>query len=228
LIFSDVQQAISLPFDLPNNWPQAGTNVLISGWGIRSQVNQSIPDQIKAANITVLSSPGSKANCGEWSLYNQYNPSQNLCAGSNDGSDICQGDSGGPYMVTTGGVNYLAGVTSFNAGISYCGDSDFPGQAVRVTSFTSWIVPGEPKSFTWKSSRNSYTLKWKKPVESSAKTSGYLVQSSTDGGLTWDAGTVISKTSTKISCTAADLCEFRVAAVSDVNKEYGPWNYAEK
>jgi secreted trypsin-like serine protease len=228
LAFDDTRGAVSLPMDLPATWPQAGTSVLVSGWGIQSLVNQTIPNQIKSANITVLSSPGSKANCGWWTILNMYNPSQNLCAGSNDGSDICQGDSGGPYMVTTDGVQYLAGVTSFNAGTEYCGDSDYPGQAVRVTSFINWIVPAEPSGLSWSSKNNTYKVRWNKVTNSSAPTNGYVVQMSTDGGTNFGSGQFVKKTTLKINCSAGALCDFRVAAVSEVNQAYGPYNYAEK
>ena len=227
LSFDDTRGAVSLPMDLPESWPEAGTNVLVSGWGIQSLVNQTIPNQIKSANITVLSSPGSKANCGWWSILNMYNPTQNLCAGSNDGSDICQGDSGGPYMVTTDGIQYLAGVTSFNAGTEYCGDPNYPGQAVRVTSFINWIVPSEPTRLSWSSKKSTYKVRWNKVASSSAPTIGYLVQMSTDGGTNFNAGSLVKKPNVKIICSAGALCDFRVAAVSEVNQAYGPYNFAD-
>lgn len=144
-----VTKAIALPLNLNAEWPPVGSEIRISGWGLISQSPEVLPSQLHSAVVAVQAPPG-----GECLLFSfwTYDPESMMCAGLAAGeTDSCSGDSGGPAIVNTGGIAYLAGVTSH--GLSTCAQAGYPGIYTRVTAFTDWILDvmrseneGEPPS----------------------------------------------------------------------------------
>ena len=231
--FGSRRTAITLPFD-PDGaaWPAHKTAVKISGWG-RTSTNGSSPNGLRSATITVKGGPLDDSKCGEWSLAAQYDVVQNLCAGwKRNGKDICQGDSGGPYAIKVNGLWTLAGVTSFNSGL--CGKSALPGIAVRITTFRDWLIPPPPENLTWSysdPSDTSATLTWDAPPDTAILgNNGYYIEKSTNNGTTWTAtseGIVsIGVTTTDRLCDVPAGCIYRVAAVTDVNQDVGPYRFS--
>jgi V8-like Glu-specific endopeptidase len=231
--FGSRRAAITLPFDADaTTWPANKTPVKISGWG-RVSTNGSSPNVLRSATINVKGGPLDPWSCGEWSLAAQYDPVQNLCAGwKRNGKDICQGDSGGPYAIKVSGLWTLAGVTSFNSG--QCGKSALPGIAVRITSFRNWLIPPPPGNLTWTYSDpldTSATLTWTAPPDTAILgNNGYYIEKSMNNGTTWTAtsgGIVpIGVTTSDRMCDVAAGCIFRIAAVTDVNQDLGPYRFS--
>jgi len=231
--FGSKRAAITLPFDADATaWPANKTPVKISGWG-RVSTNGSSPNVLRSAIINVKGGPLDPWSCGEWSLAAQYDPVQNLCAGwKRNGKDICQGDSGGPYAIKVSGLWTLAGVTSFNSG--QCGKSALPGIAVRITSFRNWLIPPPPGNLTWTYSDpldTSATLTWTAPPDTAIlDNNGYYIEKSMNNGTTWTAtseGIVpIGVTTSDRMCDVAAGCIFRIAAVTDVNQDLGPYRFS--
>jgi len=231
--FGSKRSAITLPFDADaTTWPAHKTAVKISGWG-RVSTDGSSPNVLRSATINVKGGPLDASKCGEWSLASQYDPVQNLCAGwKRNGKDICQGDSGGPYAIKVNGLWTLAGVTSFNAG--QCGKSALPGIAVRITSFRNWLIPPPPENLTWTYSDpldTSATLTWTAPPDTAILgNNGYYIEKSMNNGTTWTATTEgiasIGVTTSDRACDVAAGCIFRIAAVTDVNQDVGPYRFS--
>ena len=231
--FGSRRTAITLPFDADaTTWPAHKTAVKISGWG-RTSTNGSSPNRLRSATINVKGGPLDDSKCGEWSLAAQYDPVQNLCAGwKRNGKDICQGDSGGPYAIKVNGLWTLAGVTSFNSG--KCGKSALPGIAVRITTFRDWLIPPPPANLTWTysdPSDTSATLTWDTPPDTAILgNNGYYIEKSTNNGTTWKAtseGIVsVGVTTSDRACDVAAGCIFRIAAVTDVNQDVGPYRFS--
>jgi V8-like Glu-specific endopeptidase len=231
--FGSRRTAITLPFDADaTTWPAHKTAVKISGWG-RVSTNGSSPNGLRSATINVKGGPLDASKCGEWSLAAQYDPVQNLCAGwKRNGKDICQGDSGGPYAIKVNGLWTLAGVTSFNSG--QCGKSALPGIAVRITTFRDWLIPPPPENLTWTysdPSDTSATLTWDTPPDTAILgNNGYYIEKSMDNGTTWTATSgppvSIGVTTSDQDCDVAAGCIFRIAAVTDVNQDVGPYRFS--
>jgi secreted trypsin-like serine protease len=231
--FGSKRAAIALPFDADaTTWPANKTAVRISGWG-RTSTNGSSSDIVKSATINVKGGPLDALSCGNWSLAAEYNPVQNLCAGwKRNGKDICQGDSGGPYAINVNGLWTLAGVTSYNSGL--CGKAALPGIAVRITTFRDWLISPPPENLTWVYSDpadTSATLTWDTPPDTAIMgNNGYYIEKSMDNGTTWTATSegivTLGVTTTERLCDVPAGCVFRVAAVTDVNQDVGPYRFS--
>jgi hypothetical protein len=109
-----------------------GQPALISGWGDLAEGAGLFPDQLYAAQISMLSD----ADCGAYGA--GFVASTMLCAGVVAGGiDTCQGDSGGPLVVQAfqrgRAVNTvrLVGDTSFGLG---CARAGFPGVYGRLAA----------------------------------------------------------------------------------------------
>ena len=110
-----------------------GQPALISGWGDLVENANAGSDQLRAAQISMLSDPDC-ANYGP-----AFAASTMVCAGVLAGGvDTCQGDSGGPLVVQafqrgTKAVNAvrLVGDTSFGIG---CARPNFPGVYGRLAA----------------------------------------------------------------------------------------------
>jgi trypsin len=110
----------------------AGQPALISGWGDLAEGAGLYPDQLYAAQISMLSD----ADCGSYGP--GFVAATMVCAGVvGGGIDTCQGDSGGPLVVQAfqrgKAVNTvrLVGDTSFGLG---CARAGFPGVYGRLAS----------------------------------------------------------------------------------------------
>jgi Trypsin len=110
----------------------AGQPALISGWGDLAEGAGLSPDQLYAAQISILSN----SDCGNYGT--EFVSSTMLCAGvAAGGIDTCQGDSGGPLVVQAfqrgKAVNTvrLVGDTSFGLG---CARAGFPGIYGRLAA----------------------------------------------------------------------------------------------
>jgi secreted trypsin-like serine protease len=127
---------IGLPANVdPNVWPALGTEVVVSGWGETDSNSITASDQLQAAPVQVLASPGSNL-CGQYG--STYIADLQICAGEIAGGvDACQGDSGGPLTAYIDGQPVLAGIAS--TGFE-CAAAGFPGLYVRVTAFLPWLT----------------------------------------------------------------------------------------
>ncbi|MEY4313353.1 MAG: hypothetical protein RLZZ319_862, partial [Actinomycetota bacterium] len=80
---SSTIRPIALPFDQdPTTWPADGTPITVSGFGLTSTNAHNLPNILQSAKIFTLGDPLDDSSCRLWSDADQYDPSQNLCAGS--------------------------------------------------------------------------------------------------------------------------------------------------
>jgi len=72
-----------------------------------------------------------------------YDPSDQICAGFDDGGiDSCQGDSGGPMAaLDEKGRAYQVGVVSFGFG---CAEAGWPGVYTRISNHVAWVLSHVP------------------------------------------------------------------------------------
>lgn len=94
-----------------------GTEATIIGWGAEYSSAQDIPDDLKEAQLPIVSDDA----CGaSYALTLGFDPATNVCAGNLlGGEDSCQGDSGGPLMVPGGGGFLQVGVVSYGLGCAF-------------------------------------------------------------------------------------------------------------
>ncbi|XP_052738129.1 trypsin-7-like [Bicyclus anynana] len=105
----------------------AGTEVLVTGWGLTSENGQG-SDRIMAIRVPTVTNE----DCLKTYTYIS---DMMLCAGVPEGGkSICQGDSGGPAVAKFGQV----GIASFSIG---CARPRYPGGYARVTypGIRNWI-----------------------------------------------------------------------------------------
>ncbi|EFA02791.1 serine protease P76 precursor [Tribolium castaneum] len=118
------------PVSLPSSstsW-NAGTSVLVTGWGTTSEGSSSLPSALQGVTVQIVSQSTCSSAYGSGSITGRM-----LCAGvTNGGKDACQGDSGGPLVVG----NVLAGIVSWGAG---CGRPSYPGVYSNVPALRSFI-----------------------------------------------------------------------------------------
>ena len=155
-----IRRALALP-PTSDSWPTAGTAALVSGWGNTDPDGSAYPEQLRAAQVNVLTNPAD-ATCGLYGT--DYDPTTMLCAGTTTSptKDSCQGDSGGPLAVNVAGTWTLAGIVSWGEGCALAG---YPGVYTRVTNYVRWIELAEPPTLTNVSPTNGgATLAWTSPV----------------------------------------------------------------
>ncbi|GJQ74459.1 hypothetical protein Trydic_g21329 [Trypoxylus dichotomus] len=118
--------AISLPSS--GSTPSAGATAVVSGWGTLSSGASTLPTQLQAVQVPIVSRSSCRRSYGTNSITDRM-----LCAGfTAGGKDACQGDSGGPLVVN--GV--LVGVVSWGYG---CAIAEYPGVYADVGNLRSWI-----------------------------------------------------------------------------------------
>lgn len=108
----------------------AGDVATVTGWGKVDPSNEDYAPILKKVEVPVID----QADCDK-AYHNDGRVTDRMfCAGFiNVGEqDACQGDSGGPVLVN----GKLTGVVSWGIG---CGDKDYPGVYVRISSVRSWI-----------------------------------------------------------------------------------------
>lgn len=124
-----VQEAIPLQQSVVGD----GVAARVTGWGNTSTTGVAYPTQLRQATVNTVSD----MSCDASYSAETFTSSTMLCAvGPGYTTDTCQGDSGGPLAVQSGGVWYLAGVTSWGYG---CAESPYPGVYTEVSAFTTWI-----------------------------------------------------------------------------------------
>ncbi|XP_063923282.1 trypsin-1-like [Zophobas morio] len=116
---------INLPTE-DQTWP-AGTEALISGWGLTHEGDTELPVNLQGASVQLID----QASCV--AAYGGFITERMFCAGVDGGGvDSCQDDSGGPLQVE----GILAGVVSFGNG---CGLAGFPGVYTNVSDVLDFI-----------------------------------------------------------------------------------------
>ena len=102
-------------------------NLLVSGWGARSEINNRPTNALRGALVSSVSQ-----NTCKNKFKGEYPVSQLVICASAPGKDACQGDSGGP--LTYKGVQY--GIVSYGIG---CARKAYPGIYTNVRKQNAWI-----------------------------------------------------------------------------------------
>ncbi len=225
----------SLPLALDGDIiPALDTDILVSGWGEWEGYGAGeYPMMLQKATLDVLAAPLS-GDCGDYES-SDWNYRYEMCVGvAEGGRDTCQGDSGGPYVATLDGDGdgtpepTLVGVTSWG---NDCALAGYPGFATRVSAYVDWIVPGAPSvSVNYSAGTGKHTVSWLPRGNQSlaGKVSGFRVEYSLDAGDTWILATTASSKARSTSKKVAENAIWRVAAVSAVNKNLGPYLWADE
>ncbi|XP_046889014.1 hyaluronan-binding protein 2 isoform X2 [Hypomesus transpacificus] len=118
---------------LPNHKFPAGTECVISGWGV-TETKRYGSNQLLNARVVLIS----QDRCKNPTVYGNVLDNSMFCAGNlKGGVDSCQGDSGGPLVCEQNGTHYVTGVVSWGDG---CGKKNKPGVYADVTQFVDWIA----------------------------------------------------------------------------------------
>ena len=225
----------SLPLALDgDDVPALGTDITVSGWGEAEAYGAGdYPYLLQVATLDVLAAPLAD-DCGDY-LLSDWNYRYEMCVGVDEGGrDTCQGDSGGPYVATLDGDGdltpepTLVGVTSWGNG---CAGAGYPGFATRVSAYVDWIIPEAPSvSVNYSAGTGKHTVSWlpRSGQSLAGKLSGYRVEYSLDSGETWNLATTASSKARSTSKKVAESAVWRVAAVSAVNKNLGPYLWADQ
>lgn len=226
----------SLPLALDGDeFPALGTDIIVSGWGEQEAYEEgNYPMTLQKATLDVLAAPLSD-DCGDYDP-DDWNYRYEMCVGVTEGGrDTCQGDSGGPYVATAldGDGNgtaepTLLGVTSWGDG---CASAGLPGFASRVSAYVDWMVPETPEvSVRYSARTGKHTVSWVPRSNQSlaSRVSGYRVEYSVDSGVTWNLASTASAKARSLSKRAALSAVWRVATVNAVNKNLGPYLWANE
>jgi secreted trypsin-like serine protease len=233
--FTDTIQPVALPLAIDGDIePAVASDILVSGWGENiAYQGGNYPTMLQKATLDVLAAPLSE-DCGDY-LWTDWNYRYEVCVGVTEGGrDTCQGDSGGPYVslgLDSDGNGSteptLIGVTSWGDG---CADEGHPGFATRVTSYVDWMIPDVPAvTATYSSRTRKHTVSWIPRRDQSLATpvSGYRVEYSLDAGENWVLATTTNSRARSVSKKVAQSAMWRVAAVNAVNKNLGPYLWAD-
>jgi secreted trypsin-like serine protease len=233
--FTDAIEPVALPLALDGDViPALGSDILVSGWGENiAYQGGNYPMTLQKATLDVLAAPLSE-DCGDY-LWTDWNYRYEVCVGVTEGGrDTCQGDSGGPYVSlgldsdANGSTEpTLVGVTSWGSG---CADEGYPGFATRVTSYVDWMIPEVPAvSVKYSARTRKHTVSWTPRRNQSLATpvNGYRVEYSLDAGENWVLATKTSSRARSVSKRVAQSAVWRVAAVNAVNRNLGPYLWAD-
>ncbi|MED6251345.1 hypothetical protein ATANTOWER_028905 [Ataeniobius toweri] len=111
-----------------------GFTCSIAGFGKEAYESDSYSNQLKQANVNLLSS----TDCKREESYKSLFSDNMICAASPDWStDACKGDSGGPLVCKVSGRMFLFGVVSWGDG---CASENKPGVYTKVTNYNNWIA----------------------------------------------------------------------------------------
>ncbi|XP_036334693.1 trypsin delta-like [Rhagoletis pomonella] len=114
------------PIALAKERPEAGTDVIVTGWGTLEE-GGNVSDQLQQVTVNVIDNVTCRRS------YPFLVTGRMLCAGVvGGGKDACQGDSGGPLIVN----NELLGIVSWGIG---CARSSYPGVYASVPDLAEWI-----------------------------------------------------------------------------------------
>ena len=110
--------------------PAAGSLAVVSGWGIRSYDDLTLPTQLQAVEVDIIS----RATCkSAYAAFSEITENVICAAVFGGGKDFCSGDEGGPLVV--GGK--LVGIASWPWG---CGSSIYPGVYTNVATIKDFIT----------------------------------------------------------------------------------------
>lgn len=226
----------SLPLALDGDViPALDTDILVSGWGeFEAYGAGNYPMMLQKATLDVLAAPLS-GDCGDYES-SDWNYRYEMCVGvAEGGRDTCQGDSGGPYVATLDGDGdgspepTLVGVTSWG---NDCALAGYPGFASRVSAYVDWMIPATPNNVDvqYSSRTLKHTISWTPRSDQSlaSKVSGYRVEYSLDSGVTWRLATTASSKARSTSKKVAESAIWRVATVTAVNRDLGPYLWADE
>lgn len=108
-----------------------GENTTVSGWGVMSEGEGTISNNLNAVDVPIVSNEECKI------AYGQRVNQDHVCAGlKQGGKDSCQGDSGGPLARRRGKQAELVGIVSFGYG---CAQAGSPGVYTKVSHYIDWI-----------------------------------------------------------------------------------------
>lgn len=225
----------SLPLALDGDViPALGTDIVVSGWGEQEAYEEgNYPTVLRGATLDVLSAPLSD-DCGSYEP-SDWNYRYEMCVGVTEGGrDTCQGDSGGPYVATLDGDGdgipepTLMGVTSWGDGCAWAGR---PGFASRVSAYVDWMIPETPEvSVRYSSRTRAHTVSWvpRRDQSLASAVSGFRVEYSLDAGDSWTLATTTNSKSRSVSKKVDQSAVWRVATVNAVNKNLGPYLWADQ
>lgn len=71
----------------------AGTQLLLTGWGLTRYPSQQLPSSLQQISLTAISIQQCKSSLPSFPVYNTH-----LCTYKAPGQGACQGDSGGPLV----------------------------------------------------------------------------------------------------------------------------------
>lgn len=112
-----------LPIALCSNRPANSEFVQISGWGVTSEGNRQPSNQVRTANVSVVSNADCiKAYNGQAKI-----SSTMFCATIPGQKDSCSGDSGGPVVYR----GQVCGIVSWGIG---CARPEYPGVYTNVAN----------------------------------------------------------------------------------------------
>jgi hypothetical protein len=233
--FTDAIEPVALPLALDGDViPALDSDILVSGWGENiAYQGGNHPTILQKATLDVLAAPLS-SGCGSYAN-SAWNYRYEICVGVTEGGrDTCQGDSGGPYVslgLDSDGNGSteptLIGVTSWGDG---CADAGLPGFASRVTSYVDWMIPEVPAVAVKYSTRTrKHTVSWtpRRDQSLAMPVSGFRVEYSLDEGENWSLATATNSKARSMSKKVAQSAVWRVAAVNAVNKNLGPYLWAD-
>lgn len=103
--------------------PSTGELVKISGWGVTDENSRDPPDQVRTANVRVISI----ADCRFSYVGSATLTSTMFCATVPGAKDSCSGDSGGPVVYN----GKVCGIVSWGIG---CARAKYPGVYTNVSS----------------------------------------------------------------------------------------------
>uniref|UniRef100_A0A4Y0BFK3 CLIP domain-containing serine protease n=1 Tax=Anopheles funestus TaxID=62324 RepID=A0A4Y0BFK3_ANOFN len=110
---------------------------ILTGWGTTEQ--QSLSDVLLQAILYNVPTPECQRIMNEKKTYITLADEWQMCAAGNELVGSCQGDSGGPLGFCVNEAKFIQyGIVC--AGVSSCGQEDFPVIFTRVTSYMDWIV----------------------------------------------------------------------------------------
>jgi secreted trypsin-like serine protease len=229
-------EPVALPLALDGDeFPVLNDDILVSGWGEQQGYQEgNYPTMLRKATLDVLAAPLSD-DCGGYES-GDWNYRYEMCVGVTEGGrDTCQGDSGGPYVALNldgdgdGSTEpTLVGVTSWGNG---CADVGYPGFASRVSAYVDWMIPDAPNvSVRYSARTRSHTISWtpRRDQSLASGVSGYRVEYSLDSGDTWNLATTTSSKARSVKKKVSASAVWRVATVTAVNKNLGPYLWADE
>jgi secreted trypsin-like serine protease len=129
----------------------AGTEVVLTGWGYSTADRSESPTILQEASMPVIGDAECTQMLDDWDGSGAaYDAVSMMCAGEPNtadgdmGTDACQGDSGGPLVGTEGGERIQVGIVSWGP---TCGQT--PSAYTRVSTYLGFIaesmgVPVDP------------------------------------------------------------------------------------